>query len=84
MPGINGNILAKQMKAIAEAIPIIAITGAPCLAENHFDRVLEKPFNLDLLLETVQAYLTGNTGNLAVPGLLQQREKFSGRKTNQH
>ena len=61
MPGMNGNILTKQIKNIASTIPVIAITGSPSLVENYFDKVLAKPFSLEIILESIQTCLSPKT-----------------------
>ena len=81
MPGINGNILAKQIKSATGTIPIIAITGTPAHAGNHFDEVVPKPFELEVLLKTVASCLTGNIARPTLSGLQQIRKKLlSGRQ----
>lgn len=80
MPGINGNILSKQIKKTSANIPVIAITASPTLAEKYFDKVLTKPFDLEYLLETVQILLAGNSKYQSMTGLRQFKEKISNRK----
>lgn len=80
MPGINGNILSRQIKKMSVNLPVIAITASPGLAENYFDEVLTKPFDLEYLLETVQNLLAGNSGHQSMTGLRHLKEKISNRK----
>lgn len=80
MPGVNGNILARQIKRSGGNIPVIAITASPALAGNHFDNVLTKPFDLEYLLETVQVLLARNARFPESTGLGQLKEKISNQK----
>ncbi len=80
MPGINGNILSKRIKKMSVNIPVIAITASPELAENYFDEVLTKPFDLEHLLETVQNHLAENAKHPSMAELRQLKEKISSRK----
>ena len=80
MPGINGNVLSRQIKKMSANIPVIAITASPGLAEHYFDEVLSKPFDLEYLLETVQNLLAENARHPSMAGLRQLKEKLSNRK----
>lgn len=80
MPGMNGNILTKQIKNINRTMPVIAITGSPELVENHFEKVLTKPFKLSSVLESVQTCLSSPPVHPAVTGFRQLKNKFSNLK----
>ncbi|MGB3210020.1 MAG: response regulator [Desulforhopalus sp.] len=56
MPGITGIILADYIKSQDSRIPIFAITGTGFLAEGLFDEVINKPLNLNVLLQLMQSY----------------------------
>ena len=53
MPGLSGNILARYVRNLREDIPIISVTASPWLVNELFDMVIEKPFNLTFLLDTI-------------------------------
>ena len=57
MPGINGNNLARYIRNLRAEAPIIAVTASPGLANEIFDMVIEKPFGLKFLLDTVTYFL---------------------------
>ena len=57
MPGISGNILAGYVHNLRVDIPVIAVTASPWLANELFDMVIEKPFELTFLLDTIAYYL---------------------------
>ena len=57
MPGISGNILAGYVRNLRVDIPVIAVTASPWLANELFDMVIEKPFELTFLLDTIAYYL---------------------------
>lgn len=80
MPGMNGNILTKQIKNITRNMPVIAITGSPALVEKHFDKVLTKPVKLSSVLESVQTCLAKPPVHSAVTGFRQLKNKFSNLK----
>lgn len=56
MPGISGIILADYIKSQDSEIPILAMTGNGFLVEGLFDEVINKPFDLKMLLELIQSY----------------------------
>ena len=64
MPGINGNILARFIRNLEADIPIVAVTKSPGLANEIFDMVIEKPFELKYLLDTISYFLTEDGDNL--------------------
>ena len=53
MPGPSGNILARYVRNLRTDIPVIAVTASPWLANELFDMVIEKPFELTFLLDTI-------------------------------
>lgn len=62
MPGMAGDELACNLKAVAPGLPIIMITGhtsVPKGAQNPVDAVLTKPFELENLRRTVARLLAG-------------------------
>ncbi|MBW2474938.1 MAG: response regulator [Deltaproteobacteria bacterium] len=60
MPGVNGNNLARYIRNLRAKTPIIAVTASPGLANEIFDMVIEKPFGLKFLLDTVSYFLPGD------------------------
>ncbi len=57
MPGLSGNILARYIRNLRTDTPIIALTGSPWLVNELFDMVIEKPFELTFLLDTITYYM---------------------------
>jgi two-component system capsular synthesis sensor histidine kinase RcsC len=63
MPYMNGWMLARRIKSLAPATPVIAMTGLSREevmerpGKNALDRVLYKPLNLDQLDQAVTAAL---------------------------
>lgn len=57
MTGLNGNHLAHYIRNLDKDIPIVAVTASPDLANEAFDAVIEKPFALHYLLDTVSYFL---------------------------
>ena len=54
MPGMSGHKVLSEIKKL-NSTPVIGISGTPWLFENHsFDAVLEKPYMLEDLLETIR------------------------------
>ncbi len=58
MPGLGGNMLARYIHNLRADIPVIAVTATPWLANKMFDMVIEKPFELIFLLDTIAYYLS--------------------------
>jgi DNA-binding response OmpR family regulator len=56
-PVLSGNLLARYVRNVSANTPIVAVTASPGLANEIFDTVIEKPFALALLLDTVAYYL---------------------------
>ena len=56
MPGMKGDELARHLRAIDPAIPIILATGfvKPDCDSAVFDKVLSKPFDADTLLRAIE------------------------------
>jgi CheY-like chemotaxis protein len=67
LPKINGGELCHQIKVnpITSHIPVVIISGYPrvlySLGSYGSDAILEKPFDLDKLLETVAQFFEGLT-----------------------
>ena len=61
MPGLNGNILARYIRNVSKDVPVIAVTAAPWLANASFDMVIEKPFELKFLMDSIEYYLSDNS-----------------------
>jgi len=61
MPGISGNVLARYVRNLRAEIPIISVTASPWLVNELFDMVIEKPFELTFLLDTITYYLPTQT-----------------------
>ena len=57
MPGLSGNLLAGYVRNLRVDIPVIAVTASPWLVNELFDMVIEKPFELTFLLDTIAYYL---------------------------
>ena len=59
MPDISGWEVAKKIKAINRKVPIVLVTGWNVEIEddekgnNHVDRVIQKPFQVDQVLEAL-------------------------------
>jgi CheY-like chemotaxis protein len=66
LPKINGGELCHQIKVnpITSHIPVVIISGYPrvlySLGSYGSDAILEKPFDLDKLLETVAQFFEGH------------------------
>lgn len=56
MPGMDGNGIARHIRSSNKpATPIIAISGTAWeIEKQRFDAVLEKPFSIHLLVDTVK------------------------------
>ena len=61
MPGLSGNVLARYVRNLRAEIPIISVTASPWLVNELFDMVIEKPFELTFLLDTIAYYLPSET-----------------------
>ncbi|MDR3405630.1 MAG: response regulator [Chthoniobacter sp.] len=59
MPGMNGEVLAAEIRKKAPAQPIVLITGIPSRVERPelFDAIFGKPFNITALLSSIAALL---------------------------
>jgi DNA-binding NtrC family response regulator len=57
MPGMSGDELALQLKALAPNLPIILSTGGGDGPEHLFAGVLLKPFDAPTLVDTVERCL---------------------------
>jgi PAS domain S-box-containing protein len=64
MPDLSGWEVAKKIKAINGKVPIVLVTGWNVEIEddekrnNHVDRVIQKPFQLDQVLSAVQEMIS--------------------------
>jgi len=67
MPGLNGNHLARYIRNLDKEIPIVAVTTSPGLATEVFDAVIEKPFALNYLLDTISYFLLDESSIPAEP-----------------
>ena len=56
MPGMNGNSVAREIRNSDRAkTPIIGISGTAWLFDDYqFDRILEKPTSIMLLVDAVK------------------------------
>ncbi len=57
MPGMSGDELARQLKAVAPNLPIILSTGGADGTWHLFAGILPKPFDARALVETVERCL---------------------------
>jgi CheY-like chemotaxis protein len=64
MPGMSGNELAMQLRSSdLSHIQIVAITGFHDEVDQHlFDSILQKPFEFEILAETIMTLLEINGG----------------------
>ena len=60
MREINGNVLAQYIRNVTMDVPVIGITGGPWLAGEYFDTVIEKPFELKFLMDSIEYCFSGN------------------------
>ncbi|MGD2271656.1 MAG: response regulator [Desulfobacterales bacterium] len=56
MPGADGNTVVQHIRnSRKKSTPVIGMSGTPWLLENHdFDMVLQKPFPLQTLIDSVK------------------------------
>ncbi len=57
MPGMTGEELAHELKAVAPRLPIILSTGGGDMVAGLFSGVLAKPFDAQTLVDTVERCL---------------------------
>ncbi len=57
IPGINGNILARHIRNLNSAVPVIALSNSTTSIGEYFDGVIKKPLQLPELLEIVEGAL---------------------------
>lgn len=69
LPGINGNILCKQFK-LTRKQPIIAMTKTSWLADDGFDYVLSKPFNMEALQIALESCSSPHKTQTVLPAWL--------------
>jgi DNA-binding response OmpR family regulator len=65
--GLNGNILARYIKSHSQTVPVIAHTRSIWLAEDCFDAILEKPVELEILLQQILLHIDKRKGQIARP-----------------
>lgn len=67
MPKIDGNGVARHISISGKQYtPVIGISGTPWLAESDdFDIVIQKPFSIKYLIDSVMNATTGFTGAIA-------------------
>jgi CheY-like chemotaxis protein len=67
MPGMDGTSIARQIRSSAKPdTPIIGISGTPWLLdEGDFDAVFQKPFSLNVLVDTVKALTSASAQAMA-------------------
>ncbi len=60
MPGIQGNQVAREIRSSnSPNTPIIGISGTPWkFNESEFDVIIEKPFSIHLLVDTIEDLMT--------------------------
>ncbi|SDZ82967.1 Response regulator receiver domain-containing protein [Desulfuromusa kysingii] len=61
MPGINGNILAQYIHNISKKTPVVALTASLCFDDSNFDLVINKPYELEGLVNSLQYVLQEKT-----------------------
>ncbi|MBW1753100.1 MAG: response regulator [Deltaproteobacteria bacterium] len=67
MPGINGNGVVQHVRnSDKHFTPVIGISGTPWLLEDaDFDAVLQKPFTIKTLVDTVYNLMTATLCSIA-------------------
>jgi CheY-like chemotaxis protein len=67
MPGVDGNSVAKHIRSSDKKhMPVIGMSGTPWVFENYsFDTILEKPFRLKALIDSVEEFLPIHTKAVA-------------------
>jgi len=72
MRGKNGWATLRHLRAVTPQLPVVLITGLPdrypLAANAGVSALVEKPFNVPVLLETVHALLSAPLGEDAPPG----------------
>jgi len=58
MPGMDGNTLLQHIRKIRRHLPVIAMTATPAMAQSGFDLVIRKPFEIRVLVSSIQNLLT--------------------------
>jgi|WetSurMetagenome_2_1015567.scaffolds.fasta_scaffold144698_3 CheY-like chemotaxis protein len=57
MPLANGDEVARYVSTSGKRVPVIGITGTPKdMDRTSFDKVLEKPFMFEDLIESIKAF----------------------------
>ena len=67
MPGINGNGVVQHVRnSDKQFTPVVGISGTPWLLEDaDFDAVLQKPFTIKTLVDTVYNLMTATLCSIA-------------------
>ena len=67
MPGVDGNSVAKHIRSSDKKhMPVIGMSGTPWVFENYsFDTILEKPFQLKTIIDSVEELLPIHTKAVA-------------------
>ncbi len=62
MPGVDGNGVVRHIRqSDRKAVPVIAISGTPWMQDaDHFDLVLQKPFPLRDLVDSIRILAPAN------------------------
>ncbi len=67
MPGLSGNGVVRHVRNSAKQFtPVVGISGTPWLLEDaDFDAVLQKPFTIKVLIDTVNNLTTAGSCSIA-------------------
>ncbi len=68
MPGLGGNDVVKYVRNSKKYFtPVIGISGTPWLREDaYFDAVFDKPFSIEVLVDTVRSLAATTLSSLSV------------------
>jgi CheY-like chemotaxis protein len=57
MPFANGDEVARHVRTAEKRVPVIGITGTPKdMDRSCFDKILEKPFMFEDLIESIRSF----------------------------
>ena len=67
MPDIDGNFVARHIRIYSkQCTPVIGISGTPWLVEAaDFDKIIQKPFLIKLLIDSVMNLTAGSKSSMA-------------------
>ncbi len=67
MPDIDGNCIARHIRISSkQCTPVIGISGTPWLVEAaDFDKIIQKPFLIKLLIDSVMNLTEGSKSSMA-------------------